>query len=147
MKNPVSTFHLQPKMHTYLRYGNSLEQLVGAICTMDADIVNGFLADAHLCNNTDRETCFDQLVELFAYCERKKDRFFHAFAARCQNSGCNGCSSRSFVFVGDHTGNYIGMKFDLEQGRVIRFKECTSIRMPIATRPGAKELYLSEDPF
>ena len=135
------------KAETLLKSDKRLDQFLGGFCLMEADIVFNALGDTNWCNNTTLERFYTQLTDLITYCEGKGDRSFRVYMAMCRNTECNTCDKKSFVFVANHTGNYIGLTFTMENDTILQFKECVAIRTPVALRQSAKRLYLSELPF
>jgi hypothetical protein len=137
----------RPKADVLLRSEKPLDQFIAGFCFMEQDMVFPMLEQMYRCNNTTTEKFYDQLIELFAYCERKGDKHFRVYTAMCRNEECNTCDKRGFVFVANHTGNFIALIFTMENDTISSFKECVSVRTPVALKPGTKRLYLSEDPF
>lgn len=137
----------RPKADLLLKSGKRLDQFIAGFCFMEPDIVYSMLENVHSCNNTSQDEFYTQLTELFTYCERKGDRNFRVYSAMCRNTECNTCDKKSVVFVADQSGNYIGLSFTMANDTILQFKECVSVRTPVALKQTAKRLYLSKLPF
>ena len=131
------------KSDVLLRSSGQLDQMVGGFCTMDADVFFATAEGVIRFNNTESEEFFERLTSFFDECLSKGDRYFKVYSARSTYNEFNFPGRKNFVFVADRTGDYIGLRFELENGHVVFFNESDDILSPFAMKKGSKRLVIN----
>lgn len=137
----------ESKIEFLLTSKKHLERFVGALCTMNMDCVDEMIEAVEHCNGVSKYQFYSQLTALYDRSKKAGDQYFKVYAAHCGSPDCNKKEEKAFLFAADYTGNYFGLSFKVDNGRVVSFSECCGIRCPVAKKEGARPLFLLHFPF
>lgn len=103
-----------------------LKSLKGFICSFEINKVNLYLNLDRQYNKISKEEFVFTLSEWFKELKNNKNTELKPFKSKCTSNICCNKGCEVFVFESDVTKEYLGLKFDVFQNRVINITECST---------------------
>jgi hypothetical protein len=139
---------LEHKAEVLMRSERQLDRIIGALCTMKSESIEGALEGIAWCNDATTDEFLVQMNRVFRQCEEQGNRYLYVYAGKCSEiEACRRGSHPGFVFVTDLTRDYFSFRFIVDGEKVLSFSESPCIRTPVAMKPSAKRLTFQTDSF
>ncbi len=139
---------LEHKAEALMKSERQLDRIIGALCTMNVEIIQSALEGIPWCNDVTTEEFLDQIHRVFQACAAQGNRYLLVYAGKCsKNEGCRMSRHPGYVFVTDVTRDYFSLRFIVDGEKVLSFEVSPCIRTPVAMKTNARELTFTSNPF